>query len=464
MPYINSLRILIVDDEPLIRSSLQEALRIDGYDVKSASCADEALANISQNSIDIVITDLKMPGLSGMQLLKVVKDKYPQIAVVLITGHGNIETAVEAMKSGAFDYITKPLVDSEIKVIIQKIAEQKKLIQENAFLKEKLAQATRENFCDMFGASNAMQKIYRMIETIANTKATILITGESGTGKRLVAMAIHKNDSLRNNMPFIEVSCGALPENLLESELFGHVKGAFTGAIRDRKGRFELADKGTIFLDEIDTFSPSLQVKLLRVLQEGDFEHVGSTKTIRTDTRIIAATNQNLEKLINDGKFREDLFYRLNVISISIPPLRERKEDIPILTEHFVKKYNKKNNTEVKISAEIIKIFSDYDWPGNVRELENAVEHAVVVAKHGQITQPALPQHILRNKKKAIEQAQNKNLKNVLSEPEREIILNSLNANRWNRKKTAQSLGINRCTLYNKMKRLNIIIPNKPSS
>lgn len=455
----NPEHILVVDDEPLIRKSLHEILRLEGYKVISASSAEEALQKIKENNVNIVISDVRMPGMDGVELLKAIKKDKPKISVILITGHGNIETAVEAMRLGAFDYVTKPLVDNEIKIIIQKISEQRKLIEENILLKEELAGVKRNSYCSMIGASLPMQKIYTMIETIAGTKATVLITGESGTGKRLVALAIHQNDPARKDNRFVEVSCGALPENLLESELFGHIRGAFTGAIKDRKGRFELADKGTIFLDEIDTFTMSLQVKLLRVLQEGEFENVGDIKTIKADTRIIAATNQNLEALIKTGKFREDLYYRLNVISIHIPPLRERKEDIPALTNYFIDKYNLKNNTHISgISKDILDLFSNYNWPGNIRELENTIEHAVIIAKSDKITRSHIPAYLFRSEKTVVEGSA-KSLKDIISGPEKQTILAALNSAAWNKKRTAEALGINRCTLYNKMKKYNI----KPS-
>ena len=449
----NSEHILIVDDEPLIRKSLNEVLRLEGYKVSMAASGNEALEKIKQNTVNIVISDIKMQGVGGIELLKVLKKENPKISVILITGHGNIETAVEAMKLGAFDYITKPLVDNEIKIIIQKIIEQRKLIEENISLKEELAEVKRNSYGSMIGASSAMQKTYNMIETIAGTKATVLITGESGTGKRLVAMAIHQNDKIRKNNRFVEISCGALPENLLESELFGHIKGAFTGAIKDRKGRFELADKGTMFLDEIDSCSPALQVKLLRVLQEGEFENVGDTQTIKVDTRIIAATNQDLEALIKADKFRKDLFYRLNVISINVPPLRERKEDIPALVNHFIQKYNQKNNTKIsEISKDLLDLFYGYNWPGNVRELENTIEHAVIISKSEKITRSHIPEHLsLRERKNNIDTP--KSLKDIIAEPEKQVILTALNDSGWNKKRAAFALGINRCTLYNKMKR-----------
>ncbi|MEK6715494.1 MAG: sigma-54 dependent transcriptional regulator [Candidatus Omnitrophota bacterium] len=452
----NSQHILIVDDEPLIRKSLNEILRLEGYKVSMAASGNEALEKIKQDTVNIVISDIKMQGIDGIELLKILKKENPKISVILITGHGNIENAVEAMKLGAFDYITKPLVDNEIKIIIQKIIEQRKLIEENISLKEELAEVKRNSYGNMIGGSSAMQKLYNMIEAIANTKATILITGESGTGKRLVAMAIHQNDKLRKNNRFVEISCGALPENLLESELFGHIKGAFTGAIKDRKGRFELADKGTMFLDEIDAFSPALQVKLLRVIQESEFENVGDTKTIKVDTRIITASNQDLEALIKADKFRKDLFYRLNVISINLPPLRERKEDIPALVNHFIQKYNQKNNTKVsEISKDLLDLFYGYNWPGNVRELENTIEHAVIISKSEKITRAHIPEYLyLRERKNNIDTP--KSLKDIIAEPEKQIILTALNDSGWNKKRTALALGINRCTLYNKMKRYDI--------
>ncbi|MDP1853746.1 MAG: sigma-54 dependent transcriptional regulator [Candidatus Omnitrophota bacterium] len=455
----NPEHILVVDDEPLIRKSLHEILRLEGYKVISASSATEALQKIKENNVNIVITDVKMPGMDGIELLKAIKKDKPKVSVILITGHGNIETAVEAMKLGAFDYVTKPLVDNEIKIIIQKISEQRKLIEENILLKEELAGIKRNSYCSMIGGSLPMQKIYTMIETIAGTKATVLITGESGTGKRLIALAVHQNDPIRKNNRFVEISCGALPENLLESELFGHIKGSFTGAIKDRKGRFELADKGTIFLDEIDTFTTPLQVKLLRVLQEGEFENVGDAKTIKTDTRIIAATNQNLETLIKTGKFREDLYYRLNVIPIHIPPLRERKEDIPALTNYFIDKFNLRNNTHISgISKDILDLFSNYNWPGNIRELENTIEHAVIIAKSDKITRAHIPAHLFRSEKTIVEGSA-KSLKDIISEPEKQTIITALNNAAWNKKRTAEVLGINRCTLYNKMKKYNIKSP-----
>ncbi|MBI4436465.1 MAG: sigma-54-dependent Fis family transcriptional regulator [Candidatus Omnitrophica bacterium] len=451
-------RILIVDDEPLIRKSLYETLRFEGYEAEMASDGEEALQKIERLPIDIVIADIKMPKFSGIDLLKQVREKHPEIPVILITGYGTIDQAVEAMRLGAADYITKPIMDGEIKIVIKKLFEQKNLIEENIALRQQLARTGRDTFHQLIGKHEKMQKIYTLIETIADTKATLLIKGESGTGKRLVALAIHANDPARKDKPFVEVSCAAIPETLLESELFGHVKGAFTGAIKDRMGRFELADGGTILLDEIDTFSPALQVKLLRVLQEGEFERVGDTKTIRVDVRIIAATNQNLEELIEQGKFREDLYYRLNVIAIGLPSLRERKEDIPVLIEHFLKKFSVKNKKKFSgVSDGFLKAIEAYQWPGNVRELENVMERATIVGHGDLLTEGDLPDlfHQLSVSAEGGETT-SRSLKEMLGEPEREMILRTLQECHWNRKKAAALLGVNRTTLYNKMRKYNL--------
>jgi DNA-binding NtrC family response regulator len=421
-----------------------------------------------------MIADMKMPGMDGIELLKQVKLKGLDIAVILITGYSSIETAVEAMREGAFDYITKPIVDSEIKLVIQKIINQQELIEENRLLRERLVATTRCEFYDIIGQSPQMQKIYTLIEAVANTNATILLQGESGTGKRIIAQAIHQSDLSRRDKPFIEVSCGALPETLLESELFGHVKGSFTSAIKDRMGRFELSHKGTILLDEIDTFSPNLQVKLLRVLQNGEFERVGDTKTLKVDVRVIAATNQDLSEAIKGGKFREDLYYRLNVISIHIPPLRERKDDIPLLVEHFLKKKqnqaaNNHNNKKkiTGVSKEAMQVLSEYDWPGNIRELENIIERAVILTKGQTIERQDLPDFLQGMDRPLAVKAQisgnntgARSLREALKNPEKQVIQQALEEVAGNRKKAAANLGINRTTLYNKMKKYGLLKNN----
>ncbi|MBN2483175.1 MAG: sigma-54-dependent Fis family transcriptional regulator [Candidatus Omnitrophica bacterium] len=455
--------ILIVDDEPLTRKSLFEILRHRGYKVNCVGSAQEALDSLAKDPPDIVITDLKMPGLDGMELLKQLKAIDNDIAVVLMTAFGSIENAVEAMKEGAYDYITKPIVDNEIELVIERIFEQKRLIEENKTLKKRLADTSRAKFHGIIGQAPQMQKIYNLIDAVASTNATVLIQGDSGTGKRMVACAIHRADKFRHDKPFIEVSCGALPENLLESELFGHVKGSFTSAIRDRQGRFELAAGGIIFLDEIDTFSPNLQVKLLRVLQEGEFERVGDTKTFKVDVKVVAATNQNLKKLIAEGKFREDLYYRLNVIPVYVPALRERKGDIPLLVEHFLEKCSKRNENKkvCDISEDVMRALLEYDWPGNIRELENIIERAVILCKGSTIGIVDLPDFLQDIKGDRPVPSLSANgkvpLKEALKFSEKNIIERVLDECGGNRTRAAELLGINRTTLYNKMKEYGML-------
>jgi DNA-binding NtrC family response regulator len=401
--------------------------------------------------------------MDGILLLKEIKSAYPSTPVILITSFASIESAVEAIKQGAYDYITKPIVDSEIKIVIERLIKQRQLQEENIKLKEQLSATQRERFHNIVGRDEKMQKIYNLIEAVSTTRATVLIRGESGTGKRLIAHAIHKYNEQERGKPFVEVSCGALTETLLESELFGHVKGAFTGAIKDKMGRFELADGGTIFLDEIDAFSPTLQVKLLRVLQEGEFERVGDTKTIKVDVRVISATNQNLEDLITQGKFRKDLYYRLNIISIEIPPLRERKGDIPLLIEDFISKHTKHTSRKIeKVSDETIAILMNYSWPGNIRELENVIERAVILSKGPVINPEDLPASLISNYPQgAVVHTNNLKLKDALKDPEKDLILRSLKSVNWNRNETAKVLGINRTTLYKKMLKYGLFKQNK---
>ncbi|MBU1912955.1 MAG: sigma-54 dependent transcriptional regulator [Candidatus Omnitrophica bacterium] len=457
---VNGCRILVVDDEPLVRKSLYESLRGDGFTASMASNGEEAYEKIAASYFDIVITDMKMPKMNGIELLKKLRKDFPSVSVVLITGYGNVETAVEAMKIGAFDYVTKPINDAEVRIIIDKILEHNKLIQENINLRKKLANSVRgrDKFHNMVGKDAKMQKIYTMIEAIADSKANVLITGDSGTGKRLVAQAIHATDKFRKDKVLVEMSCGALPETLLESELFGHVKGAFTGAIKDRKGRFESADNGTIFLDEIDTFSPIMQVKLLRVLQEGEFERVGETKTLKVDVRVIAATNQRLEGLIKEGKFRSDLYYRLNVINIELPRLKDRVEDLGLLVSHFIEKHNKEDASKkiTGITKEAMAVLEGYSWPGNIRELENMVARAVVLARSRKIDVDSLPEELQKSRNGKTHGGNNNTLKDMLAEPERDVIRKMLDEAHGNKKKAALKLGINRTTLYNKIKKYGL--------
>jgi len=452
----NGRHILVVDDEPLIRRSLSELLTLQGFAVSSANNGREALELLKDFRADIVISDIKMPEMDGIQLLKEIKIKSPQIEVIMITGHASINNAVEAIKNGAYDYVSKPIIDNEINICIERLIKHRLLQDENAHLKERLSIVERESFHNIVGRSQSMQKIYNLIEAVTNTRATVLINGESGTGKRMIAHAIHKNNAQERSKPFVEVSCGALTETLLESELFGHVRGSFTGAIKDRLGRFELANGGSIFLDEIDAFSTALQVKLLRVLQEGELERVGDTKTLKVDVRVIAATNQNLQELIKQGKFRLDLYYRLNIISIEIPPLRERKEDIPLLVDVFIQKHLACTSKKIKgISEEFLSMLMNYDWPGNIRELENVIERATILCK-GPILQPHdLPDSLdLRQKTQGptpIEGESKVWLKEALKEPEMELISKALEKVSGNRNEAAKALGINRTTLYKKM-------------
>jgi len=453
-----TVQILIVDDEPLIRKSLYEILRIEGYRVQMAETGEEAMGILKKERIDIVVTDFQLPKMNGIHLLEEIKHRSPKTEVILITGYGTIESAVTAMKKGAFDYITKPINDNEIKIIIQKLIEKRQIVDENEELKQIIAKERRDHFCDLIGASPKIQEVYRIIDSVASSNATILITGESGTGKGLIARAIHQTDQTRKDKPFVEISCGALTETLLESELFGHMKGAFTGAIKDKEGRFEYAKGGTIFLDEIDAFSPTLQVKLLRVLQEGIFERVGDNIPRRAEARIIVATNQNLTELVRQGKFREDLYYRINVICVHVPPLRERKEDLVILIDHFLKKYSRINNKKVAgVADDVQKIFLEYHWPGNIRELENAIEGAVIMAKTGIVHRTDIPNvmKFAADPKKSTKSPE-RNLKRAVEQPEKEHIISILKDCNWNRNKAAASLGVNRTTLYNKMKKYNI--------
>ncbi|MGB2696471.1 MAG: sigma-54 dependent transcriptional regulator, partial [Candidatus Zixiibacteriota bacterium] len=370
-------KILVVDDDNLMREFLDETLRRSNYFVDSASTGDEAFKKIKSQEYDVILSDIRMPKMSGMELLKAVKDNSPQAKVMLMTAYGTIENAVEAMKLGAFDYISKPFSADDIELKIKRALEYKRLEWEIKLLRSEVE--GRYRFENIIGKSPQMQKVFEMVGSIADSRSSVLITGESGTGKEIIAKAIHYN-SPRKNKLFIAVNCAVLPENLMESELFGHEKGAFTGAIKQTAGKFELAHQGTLLLDEISEITPSLQAKLLRVLQEREFERVGSGETIQVDVRIISTSNQNLPDLIQKGKFREDLYFRLNVIPIHIPSLRERKEDIIPLAEYFLDKYRKENDRNIKgISEKVFQMFMEYHWPGNVRELENYIERAVVI-------------------------------------------------------------------------------------
>lgn len=439
-------KILVVDDDSLMKEFLSETLTRSNFSVETASTGDEALKKIKEKEYDVILSDIRMPQMSGMELLKATKESCPSSKVMLMTAYGTIENAVEAMKLGAFDYITKPFSADDIEVKIKRALEYKRLEWENQLLRQEVEK--KYQFENIVGKSPQMKKVLDLVEAIADSKSSVFITGETGTGKELVAKAIHYR-SPRKNKPLVKVNCAALPEGLMESELFGHEKGAFTGAIRKSHGRFELADDGTLLLDEISEIPPSLQAKLLRVLQEGEFERVGSGVPIRVDVRIISTTNQNLPELINRGKFREDLYYRLNVIPINIAPLRERREDIILLTEFFLQKYSQENNRVIKgISKEVFKSFMEYPWPGNVRELENFIEGAVVMAKSEVLSMEDFPPELFSVKGVGLKELQ---IGSTIDEVEKTLILKTLKDCNGNRTKAAEILGISVRTLRNKL-------------
>ncbi|MEO0136292.1 MAG: sigma-54 dependent transcriptional regulator [candidate division WOR-3 bacterium] len=444
-------RILIVDDEEIVRAALTEWLENLGYEAKAVEDGFKALEAVENAEWDAALVDLKMPKMDGIETLRRVHKLNPDMPVIIITAHGSVDSAVIAMKEGAADYVMKPFNPEEIDIILKKLLKHQEIVKENIFLRKELEK--RFQLEDLIGKSSKMQKVFELIKTVAPTKSTVLIRGESGTGKELVARAIH-NLSPRNRGPFIAAACGAMPETLLEAELFGYEKGAFTGALSQHKGRIEMADKGTLFLDEIGDISLKTQVDLLRFLQEREFRRVGGKEIIKVDTRIIAATNKNLEEMIRNGAFREDLYYRLNVITIEIPPLRERKEDIPMLVDHFLKKFNRENRKEInRVLPEVLERLMEYDWPGNVRELENVIEHAVVVAKGDTIQVKDLPRNLM-DKDFTQQRIMTTDLR--LATVEKEHIQNVLRLCGWNIKKAASLLGINRVTLYNKMEKYGL--------
>jgi DNA-binding NtrC family response regulator len=455
-------RILLVDDSKATLEIISEGLTQQGYRVDCAASAVEAFAKASESSYDIVITDLIMPELDGIEVLAHFSDRYPDTMVILLTGHATIETAVQAMKRGAFDYLTKPVKLDEISLVLRRAQELMALRAENVLLRSQLQEL--HCFDRMVGRSRSMRALYRIIQRVANTDSTVLILGESGTGKELIANAIHHNSN-RHDKPFVPINCGAIPEELMESELFGHEKGAFTGALKERKGRCELANWGTVFLDEIGEMSPKLQVKLLRFLQERKFERVGSSRTIEVDVRVIAATNKNLEEEVAKGNFREDLFYRLNVIPIQAPPLREREGDIPLLIHHFLRQHCEKKEIPPKtFSSAALGILLRYDWPGNVRELENVIERLVILAENDEIQIDDLParmrQHEAGNVRPLLEIGDDGiDLKKILDDLEDHLILEALKKSDGVKNKAAALLGLNRTTLIEKIKKKKILYP-----
>jgi len=454
-------RILIIDDEPLMRISISDALKGDGYHAAETASGKEGIALVKDGSFDIVITDLRLPDLDGIEVLKSCKRASPDTFVILITAYGAVETAVEAMKYGAYDYITKPFSMDELLLMIKRIVRLKDLEAENLLLKEQVE--GRYNFSGIIGKSERMNAIFETIKVISQTDSTVLILGESGTGKELVANAIHSS-SPRKAEPYIKVSCAAIPETLLEAELFGYERGAFTGAVKQKKGRFELANKGTIFLDEIGELSPAIQVKLLRVLQEKEFDRLGGIETISADVRIICATQRDLKKEVHRGTFREDLYYRLNVVPITLPPLRDRKGDIMLLANHFLEYYSGLYRKTVKgFSVDALDLLLKYPFPGNVRELEHAVERAIVMGKSEEIQPFDLPEEIssadeLNACLKAFQDGNGyEHLTKAIKDFEKRYIARVLEETKGNKTLAAKVLGVSRKTLWEKCKLLEII-------
>jgi two-component system NtrC family response regulator len=449
-------KILIAEDEKNQRDLLEGFLKKEGFSVDAVANGREALQKLEGNFFDIALIDYKMPELDGLQTLREIRRLYPDLPVVMMTAYGTVETAVASMKEGALDYLTKPVDLEELLLILQKVMERSSLIRENKELRARLQE--RYMFNNIVYGSPKMEEVMGLVARVAPSQATVLIRGESGTGKELIANAIHYT-SPRSKKPLVKVSCSAIPETLLESELFGHEKGAFTGATQRRIGRFEEAESGTIFLDEIGDLSPSIQVKLLRILQEKEFQRLGSNLTLKTDVRVITATHRNLEEAVKNGYFREDLYYRLNVISIHLPPLRERKEDIPLLIDYFLKKYSTENQKSLSdISKEARAMILRYSYPGNVRELENLIERAVVLCRGEVITTQDLPFHLQEGKSEGLREfpKKEKSLPESLEEIEKDLIIKALHQHQGVQTKAAESLGISERVLRYKMKKYRI--------
>jgi len=449
----SEIKILIIDDEKNIREGLAESLNEKDYKVYQAKSSREALSYLNKNSFDIALTDLKMPETDGIEFLKIVKEKQPDIDVIIMTAYGTVETAVEALKKGAYDYLTKPIDIKNLRTYIKNLAERRRLIKENLDLKSKLRK--RLELDGIIGTSLKIKEIYDLIDQVSQTDVTILLEGESGTGKELVATAIHRK-GLRKNKPFVTLNCGAFPETLIESELFGYEKGAFTGANTQKKGRLENAQSGTIFLDEIGELSLKNQVDLLRVLENHEFTRLGGLERIEIDIRVIAASNKNLNELCKAGKFREDLFYRLNVITIVLPPLRERIEDIPVLAEAFLIQFSEKyNKTKKELSKETMKLLINYPFPGNIRELKNILERATILSKGKTIQPEDLPPSICKSSPYSMKMEVE--IGSSIEEMEKELIIKTLSKVGGHREKAAEILGISVRALHYKLNKYNII-------
>ncbi len=456
--------ILIIDDNQAIRNDLSELLQTEGFEVDTAADGDIALQMLQEKRYNLVLTDLSMPKVDGMDVLKHLVQHVPETACIIITGYGTIQTAVDAMRLGAYDYLCKPVESRELLVVVSRALDHQRLRKENIQLKKQLRK--KYGFDNIIGTSEAICQVFDIIRKVADTDSTVLITGESGTGKELVARAIHYNSDRREG-PLIPVNCAAIPEELLESELFGHEKGAFTHAVRTRIGRFEQADGGTIFLDEVGDMSPTLQVKILRVLQEHQFERIGGSRAIKVNIRVVAATNQDLKKMVQQGRFREDLFYRLNVIPIKIPPLRERTGDIPILINQFLSEFSRKKKKKMlRVPPATMHCLTSYSWPGNVRELENLMERLVILVDGETIEPHDLPERMIQTP--APEKLMEVDfpdgglpLTETVMEFERQLIIKALNKTGWVKNQAAQLLHLNRTTLIEKIKKQKISRPGE---
>jgi two-component system, NtrC family, response regulator AtoC len=453
-----SATILVADDEQNIRRVLAATLQKEGYEVISARDGEEAIARLSAGSIHVVVTDLKMPKVDGLQILEYVQRNQPQVPVIIITAHGTVDNAVQALKSGAFDYITKPFEKSDLIVTIAKAVKT-----ENLSRRDFHTQANEPGRYRIIGQTQIMNDVYEVIEKVADTPSTVLITGESGTGKELIAAALHYNSS-RKKRAFIKINCAAIPRELMESELFGHEKGAFTGAIGMKPGRFELADNGTLFLDEIAEIPVDMQVKMLRAIQEAEFERVGGIQTVSVDVRLVVATNRDLQKDVEEGKFREDLYYRLNVVPLHLPPLRERREDIPLLVKHFIDKFNAKLDRSIEgISKDALNRVANYRWPGNIRELENVIERCILFTEGSEIREADLPEELMDHSHAAPSLAtidEDRSLKDIVkhatAELEKDLIVKALAETKGNVTQAARLLKISRKSLQNKMKEFGL--------